>query len=74
MRGVTGAGRTREGGSSGVSRYLDPSTVEYCEHCRCKTWHLLDAQTGERACEWLERHILQSTPATPQPQPAEARP
>lgn len=56
-----------------MSRYLDPSTVEYCEHCRCKTWHLLDAQTGERHCEWRERHAP-PPPAAPQPQPAEARP
>ena len=32
--------------------YLERSTVEYCEQCRCKTRHHVDPQTGERVCEW----------------------
>jgi hypothetical protein len=45
--------------------YLDPSTVEWCERCRCKTWHLPDPQTNERICEWAAQHeAMGRRPAT----------
>ena len=45
--------------------YVDPSTVEWCEQCRCKTWHVVDAATGERACEW-HRDVPPETQPAPQ--------
>lgn len=50
--------------------YLDPSTVEYCERCRCKTWHV-PLPSGERACEW---HLEERELAQHQPKQREVRP
>jgi hypothetical protein len=52
--------------------YVDPSTVEWCEKCRCKTWHLVDAATGERACEW-HRDVPPETEPAPQQTPPEVQ-
>lgn len=46
-----------------MSWYLNPASVEYCERCRCKTWHL-PQPSGERVCEW---HIEERAPAPPPP-------
>lgn len=49
--------------------YLDPSTVEFCERCRCKTWHVLLPRTGERICEWhLEVRVPEFAQAQPERQ------
>lgn len=50
---------------------LDPSTVEWCEKCRCKTWHVLDA-AGARVCEWHQDEPPKTEPAPRRPAP-EAR-
>ena len=57
-----------------MSRYLNPATVEYCERCRCKTWHL-PQPSGERVCEWhLAEALPLPAPRQPEPQPEEAQP
>jgi len=48
-----------------VISYLDTSTFEYCERCRCKTRHTLDPRTTERACE-RHRHESPALPANDQ--------
>lgn len=41
---------------TGHPSYLEPSTVEWCDRCRCKTWHVVETRTGERSCEWAAQH------------------
>lgn len=53
-----------------MSWYLNPASVEYCERCRCKTWHL-PQPSGERVCEW---HIEEPAPPPPAPPPPQPQP
>lgn len=34
-----------------ITRAEAEETVEYCPHCRTKTWH------RDRVCEWSDGHI-----------------
>lgn len=56
-----------------MSRYLNPASVEYCERCRCKTWHI-PLPSGARVCEWHLTELQQPAAPSAQAEPREVRP
>jgi len=42
-------------------------TVQYCPHCKCKTWH------ADGVCEWSDGHKPPKTTETPPTRTADCR-
>ena len=42
---------------------IEPAeTVNYCPHCKAKTWHI------NGVCEWVDAHVTASPPEKPSKQ------